>query len=166
MNLRENSEVFISEFSVLGIVQNGKLGVENLGKLILRGFRVFRELRVFDLALTSPLHQAFRSCGARPWGLCHLTHASYWCYLFSKYFGAKTQPLLSAESAHAILFECAVQRITFLESSWVFTMSASVSETMDYISLLKNIEEENSQKNENHQRASQRAYMVHTLELE
>ena len=45
-------------------------------------------------------------------------------------------------------------------------MSASVSETMDYISLLKNIEEENNQKNENHQRASQRAYMVHTLELE
>ena len=25
--LKENSEVFISEFSVLGIVQNGKLGV-------------------------------------------------------------------------------------------------------------------------------------------
>ena len=45
-------------------------------------------------------------------------------------------------------------------------MSASVSETMDYISLLKNIEEENSQKNGNHQRESQRAYMVHTLELE
>ena len=44
------SEVFNSDFSVLGIVQNGKLGVENLGKLILRGFRVFRELRVFDLA--------------------------------------------------------------------------------------------------------------------
>ena len=39
-----------SDFSVLGMVQNGKLGVENLGKLILRGFRVFRELRVFDLA--------------------------------------------------------------------------------------------------------------------
>ena len=37
------SEVFNSDFSVLGIVQNGKLGVENLGKLILRGFRVFRE---------------------------------------------------------------------------------------------------------------------------
>ena len=49
------SEVFISEFSVLGIVQNGKLGVENLGKLILRGFRVFRELRVFDLALKNLL---------------------------------------------------------------------------------------------------------------
>ena len=48
--MKEHSEVFISEFSVLGIVQNGKLGVENLGKLILRGFRVFRELRVFDLA--------------------------------------------------------------------------------------------------------------------
>ena len=38
-----------SDFSVLGMVQNGKLGVENLGKLgvenlgklILRGFRVF-----------------------------------------------------------------------------------------------------------------------------
>ena len=45
------SEVFNSKFSVLGIVQNGKLRVENLGKLILRGFRVFRELRVFDLAL-------------------------------------------------------------------------------------------------------------------
>ena len=44
------SEVFNSDFSVLGIVQNGKLGAENLGKLILRGFRVFRELRVFDLA--------------------------------------------------------------------------------------------------------------------
>ena len=44
------SEVFNSDFSVLGIVQNGKLGVENLGKLILRGFRVFRELRVFDLS--------------------------------------------------------------------------------------------------------------------
>ena len=29
------SEVFNSDFSVLGIVQNGKLGVENLGKLIL-----------------------------------------------------------------------------------------------------------------------------------
>ena len=42
------SEVFNSDFSVLGIVQNGKLGVENLGKLILRGFR---ELRVFDLAV-------------------------------------------------------------------------------------------------------------------
>ena len=48
--LKQHSEAFISEFSVLGIVQNGKLGVENLGKLILRGFRVFRELRVFDLA--------------------------------------------------------------------------------------------------------------------
>ena len=35
VNLRENSEVFNSEFSVLGIEQNGKLGVENLGKLIL-----------------------------------------------------------------------------------------------------------------------------------
>ena len=44
------SEVFNSDFSVLGTVQNGKLGVENLGKLILRGFRVFRELQVFDLA--------------------------------------------------------------------------------------------------------------------
>ena len=40
-------EVFNSDFSVLGIVQKGKLGVENLGKLILR---VFRELRVSDLA--------------------------------------------------------------------------------------------------------------------
>ena len=39
-----------SDFSVLGMVENGKLGVENLGNLILRGFRVFRELRVFDLA--------------------------------------------------------------------------------------------------------------------
>ena len=38
------SEVFNSDFSVLGMVQNGKLGAENLGKLILRGFRVFREL--------------------------------------------------------------------------------------------------------------------------
>ena len=46
------SKVFNSDFSVLGTVQNGKLGVENLGKLILRGFRVFRELRVFDLALS------------------------------------------------------------------------------------------------------------------
>ena len=44
------SEVFNSDLSVLGMIQNGKLGVENLGKLILRGFRVFRELRVFDLA--------------------------------------------------------------------------------------------------------------------
>ena len=44
------SEVFNSDFSVLGMVRNGKLGVENLGKLILRGFRVFRELRVFNLA--------------------------------------------------------------------------------------------------------------------
>ena len=43
---------FNSEFFVLGIVQNGKLEVENLGKLILQGFRVFRELRVFDLAVT------------------------------------------------------------------------------------------------------------------
>ena len=47
VNLRENSEVFDSEFSVLGMEQNGKLRVENLGKLILR---VFRELRVFNLA--------------------------------------------------------------------------------------------------------------------
>ena len=54
----------------------------------------------------------------------------------------------------------------FLKASEFFTMSASVFETMDYIGLLKNIEQENSQKNENHQRASQRAYMVHTLELE
>ena len=30
VNLRENSEVFNSEFSVLGIEQNGKLGVEKL----------------------------------------------------------------------------------------------------------------------------------------
>ena len=43
------SEVFISEFSVLGTVQNGNLGVEKPGKNILRGFRDFRELRVFDL---------------------------------------------------------------------------------------------------------------------
>ena len=35
LNLRENSEVFNSEFSVWGIEQNGKLGVVNLGKLIL-----------------------------------------------------------------------------------------------------------------------------------
>ena len=48
--LRENSEVFNSEFSVLGIVQNGKPGVKILGKLTLQGFSVFRELRVFDLA--------------------------------------------------------------------------------------------------------------------
>ena len=36
--LRENSEVFNSEFSVLGTVQNEKPEVENLRKLILRGF--------------------------------------------------------------------------------------------------------------------------------
>ena len=77
-SIRENSEVFISEFSVLSVVQNGKLGVwskylrvwskclrENLLGLHLRvfgfGYRVkkprknilrdFRELRVFDLSL-------------------------------------------------------------------------------------------------------------------
>ena len=50
VNLRENSEVFNSEFSVLGTEQNEKLGVEDLRKLIVRGFLVFRELRVFDLA--------------------------------------------------------------------------------------------------------------------
>ena len=33
-----NSEVFISEFSVLGIVQNGKLGVENLRKTLSKVF--------------------------------------------------------------------------------------------------------------------------------
>ena len=49
------SEVFNSDFLVLGIVQNGKLGVEHLGKLILRAFRVFRELRVFDLAQSKGL---------------------------------------------------------------------------------------------------------------
>ena len=38
---REKSEGFISEFSVLGTVQNGKLGVEKPRKDILRGFRVF-----------------------------------------------------------------------------------------------------------------------------
>ena len=36
--LRENSEVFNFEFSVLGIVQNETQEVENLEKLILRGF--------------------------------------------------------------------------------------------------------------------------------
>ena len=50
--LWSNSEVFNSDFSVLSVVQNGKLGVENLGKLILR---VFRELRVFDLARVDSL---------------------------------------------------------------------------------------------------------------
>ena len=43
------SEVFNSDFSVLGIVQNGKLGVENLGKLIPEVSK-FSENRVFDLA--------------------------------------------------------------------------------------------------------------------
>ena len=47
----KKSEVFISEFSVLGRVQNGKLGVEKPWKNILRGFRVFRELPVFDLTI-------------------------------------------------------------------------------------------------------------------
>ena len=45
--LKQHSKVFNSEFSILGIMQNGKLRVESLRKLILRGFR---ELRVFDLA--------------------------------------------------------------------------------------------------------------------
>ena len=34
-----------------GIVQNGKLGVEKPRKNILRGFRVFGELPVFDLTV-------------------------------------------------------------------------------------------------------------------
>ena len=38
----------ISEFSVWGIAQNGKLGVEKPRKNILHGFRVFR---VFDLII-------------------------------------------------------------------------------------------------------------------
>ena len=38
------SEVFISEFSVLGMVQNRKLGGKKPRRNILRGFRVFREL--------------------------------------------------------------------------------------------------------------------------
>ena len=49
---RRTLQGFQPEFSVLGIVPNGKLGVKNLGKLILRGFPSFRELRVFHLALT------------------------------------------------------------------------------------------------------------------
>ena len=46
---QKNSGVFISEFLVMVIVQNVKLGVEKSRKFILRGFRVFRELRVLDL---------------------------------------------------------------------------------------------------------------------
>ena len=42
---KENLRVF-----VLGVVQNGKLGVENLGNIL----RDFREPRVFDLTI-SPL---------------------------------------------------------------------------------------------------------------
>ena len=44
--LDQNVSEKISEFSVLGTVQNGKLGVEKPGKNILRDFQ---ELRVFDL---------------------------------------------------------------------------------------------------------------------
>ena len=44
----KNSEVFISEFSLLGMVQNGKLGVEKPRKNILR---VSRELPVLDLTV-------------------------------------------------------------------------------------------------------------------
>ena len=49
------SEVFNSDFSVLGIVQNGKLGVENLEKLILRGFSEFSKNSEFS---TSPICQS------------------------------------------------------------------------------------------------------------
>ena len=49
------SEVFFSEFSVLDMVQNGKLGGEKPRKNILRGFRDFQEPRVFDLARISCL---------------------------------------------------------------------------------------------------------------
>ena len=43
------TEVFISEFSVWGIVQNGKLGVEKPRKIVLRGFRDFRFLHDYDM---------------------------------------------------------------------------------------------------------------------
>ena len=44
--LKENSEVFISEFSVLGIVQNGKLGVGKTQSLVKK---LERKLRAFYL---------------------------------------------------------------------------------------------------------------------
>ena len=42
-----------SEFLVLGAVENGKLEVERSRKYISRGFRVFREVQVFDLSMTN-----------------------------------------------------------------------------------------------------------------
>ena len=48
------SEVFVFQFSVLGTVQNGKLGVEKSRENVLRGFRDFR---VFDLTgFEQPFH--------------------------------------------------------------------------------------------------------------
>ena len=58
VNRRENSEVFNSEFSVLGIEQNGKLGVENLGDLAKLGWRT-DEVSKFNLTLNMTLFPVF-----------------------------------------------------------------------------------------------------------